>query len=101
MKSGFPYNIPASRFLRPYSPRLAPLNGLKLKRITSDMTYAARNAKTYHIWWHPHNFGIHQEENIAFLEKILQHYEILNKKYGFASCTMTELANHLRDERNS
>ena len=43
------------------------------------MTYAARNNLTYHLWWHPHNFGVHQNENFSFLEEILSHYDKLNK----------------------
>jgi peptidoglycan/xylan/chitin deacetylase (PgdA/CDA1 family) len=86
-----PFNIPASRFLRPYSATLASLDGLRLKRITDAMTYAAQNGELYHLWWHPHNFGINTKENIAFLTKILGHYKKLEKEYGFKSVTMNEL----------
>ena len=95
LKSKFPIDIPASRFLRPYSPRLKPLNGMKLKRIKSGMTYAAKNNFTYHLWWHPHNFGIYQNENFSFLEEILNHYDKLNKEYNFQSYTMTALAKEI------
>jgi peptidoglycan/xylan/chitin deacetylase (PgdA/CDA1 family) len=88
-------NIASSRFLRPYSKRLKPLENLRLKRITDAMTYAAKHRKLYHLWWHPHNFGINQDENFAFLEKILIHYQFLHKKYGFASETMKELGEEL------
>ena len=30
---------------------------LKMKRIKAQMTYAAKNDKLFHLWWHPHNFG--------------------------------------------
>ena|GEM_PF-6961988 len=56
------------------------------------MTYAAKHNKVYHLWWHPHNFGINQDQNFAFLEKILKHYDYLNKRYGFFSITMSDLA---------
>lgn len=92
LKSKFPVDIPASRFLRPFSNRLKILDKLKLKRIQSGMTHAAKNNLTYHLWWHPHNFGINQSENFAFLEKILTHYNELNKKYNFLSITMSNLA---------
>lgn len=92
LKQNYPVNIPASRFLRPYSPALKKLDGLKLKMITSGMTYAAQKNLTYHLWWHPHNFGINQDKNFEFLEKILSHYEILNSQYGFESITMSNLA---------
>lgn len=83
-------NIPGSRFLRPYSKRLRYLDGLKLHRICSEMTYAAKNGKVYHLWWHPHNFGIYTTENILFLRKILEHYKFLQKKYGMISKSMNE-----------
>ncbi|MBS1742099.1 MAG: polysaccharide deacetylase family protein [Bacteroidetes bacterium] len=91
----FPVNIPSSRFLRPYMTRLTSLDWLRLRRIKKSMTYAAKNNLMYHLWWHPHNFGINQLENFAFLEEILVHYRYLHEKYNFTSYTMTELANEL------
>ncbi len=88
-------NIPSSRFLRPYSPKLQLLDGLRLNRITSGMTYAAKNNLMYHLWWHPHNMGIHQKESLNFLNKILKHYRFLNEKYNFESYTMTRLCKQL------
>ncbi|MFT3909280.1 MAG: polysaccharide deacetylase family protein [Ferruginibacter sp.] len=99
LSSGFPVNIPSSRFLRPYMTRLQFLDWLLLKRIKKSMTHAATNNLMYHLWWHPHNFGINQLENFAFLEEILVHYRYLNEKYGFTSCTMTELAHELIAEQ--
>ncbi|MDB5198170.1 MAG: polysaccharide deacetylase family protein [Chitinophagaceae bacterium] len=87
-----PVNIPASRFLRPYSKKLASLDTLRLKRITSSMTHAARNKLMYHLWWHPHNFGINIEKNLEFLEKILIHYKKLSDQYNFTSLSMARLA---------
>ncbi|MEO6349012.1 MAG: polysaccharide deacetylase [Aquaticitalea sp.] len=93
-----PYDIPSSRFLRPFSPKLKPLETLRLKRILNSMTFAAKNSKVYHLWWHPHNFGAHQKENFEFLNKILQHYDVLNSQYGFESITMSELSNQLKEQ---
>jgi len=62
------------------------------------MTYAATHGLTYHLWWHPHNFGVNIKENLAFLERILYHYEALNKKYGFRSVSMQQLADILKQE---
>ena len=93
--NSFPINIPSSRFLRPYNKKLKLFDDLRLKRITKSMTYAAKNNLMYHLWWHPHNFGINQEENFKFLEQILSHYLYLNKKYSFTSYTMSELAEQL------
>lgn len=95
MLASFPVNIPSSRFLRPYMARLQFLDWLRLRRIKKSMTHAAKNNLMYHLWWHPHNFGINQLENFAFLEEILVHYRYLHEKYLFSSCTMTELANEL------
>ncbi|MDR2119196.1 MAG: polysaccharide deacetylase family protein [Tannerellaceae bacterium] len=84
--------LPASRFLRPYSTSLSFLEGLRLRRIKKDMTYAANRGEIFHLWWHPHNFGNNTEENFAVLVKILEHYACLNKKYGFTSATMNEFS---------
>jgi peptidoglycan/xylan/chitin deacetylase (PgdA/CDA1 family) len=91
-------DIPSSRFLRPFSKKLAFLDGLRLRRIKRAMTYAAKNKLMFHLWWHPHNFGINQDENFAFLQKILEHYKALNLKYQFQSLNMIELADLLRQK---
>jgi len=93
LKRSFPVDIPASRFLRPYTNSLRFLDGLKLNRLKSDMNYAAQKNMTYHLWWHPHNFGVNQNENFDLLEKVLLHFRELNKQYNFQSYTMSELAN--------
>ena len=99
LKRNMPINIPSSRFLRPFSRKLKFLDGLRLHRIKSGMTYAAKNNLTYHLWWHPHNFGINQDENFIFLEKILTHYQFLNNTFNFQSCTMSTFANIIKDEK--
>lgn len=96
MTLGRPYNIPSSRFLRPFDRKLNWLEWLRMKRITNAMTFAAKHNLTYHIWWHPHNFGICQDENFAFLEKILTHYNKLNQQYNFTSYTMADLSAYLQ-----
>lgn len=98
MYNSEPVNIPASRFLRPWSKKLWLLDGYRLKRITDSMTYAAKNKLMYHLWWHPHNFGINTENNIQFLEKILLHYKKLSDLYGFTSVSMSQLAELLKPE---
>ena len=84
-----PFNLAGSRFLRPYSKKTAVLDFLRLARIKNAMRHAAKNNKLFHLWWHPHNFGINLQDNIRFLEQILKYYQLLNKKYGFKSKTMT------------
>lgn len=91
-----PYNIPSSRFLRPYMKKGgAPLEYLKLRRIKASMTHAAKNNLLYHLWWHPHNFGQHTGRNMDTLKAILEHYRELNSRYAFTSTTMEECASRL------
>jgi hypothetical protein len=100
MKRQIPVNIPASRFLRPYTKKLKVFEKLRLKRIIDSMTYAAKKGLTYHLWWHPHNFGINISENFLFLEQILIHYQKLNKEYKFESMNMQQLAKELIKENS-
>jgi Polysaccharide deacetylase len=93
------YNIPSSRFLRPYSPKLASLESLRLHRICQGITRAAKEKKIYHLWWHPHNMGIHQEENLGFLKKILEHVAKCREQYGLESLTMLEVVKKLENEQ--
>ncbi len=86
------FNVPASRFLRPYSPKFAAFDGLRLRRITDEMTHAAHAGHLYHLWWHPHNFGKHTDENIRFLEKIVAHFCRLRDEHGMQSLNMAECA---------
>lgn len=94
-RSALILNIPSSRFLRPYSRRLRMLESMRQRRIQSAMTYAAQRRKLFHLWWHPHNFGVDQNENFAFLEALLHHFSRLREEYGFASYTMNELTGAL------
>lgn len=91
-QTGLPVNIPASRFLKPYSKKLRFLEKLRIHRIKTEMSKAAASGELYHLWWHPHNFGINTTENIAFLESLLQHFTMLQNKYGFKSATMQQAA---------
>jgi peptidoglycan/xylan/chitin deacetylase (PgdA/CDA1 family) len=92
----YPYNIPASRFLRPYNPRLKFLEALRMKRIKNAMTHAAEHKEVFHLWWHPHNFGAYQNENMAFLSEILEHFTQLNQEFNFESGTMQEISEKLK-----
>lgn len=86
-----PMDIPASRFLRPWTPRLRRLEGLRLRRITKAMDHAARTGTIFHLWWHPHNFGVNIDQNLAFLDSILRHFEQLRNAYGMESLTMGQV----------
>lgn len=92
---GFPINIPASRYLRPYLPALRPFEPFRLRRITRALTIAAKQRLTYHLWWHPHNFGSNLDANLAFLRRILSHYGQLREQYGIESLNMGEITQRL------
>ncbi|GGA72900.1 polysaccharide deacetylase family protein [Ornithinibacillus halotolerans] len=85
-------NVPSSRFLRPYSPKTSVLESWKLKRIKSGMTKAAKKGKMYHLWWHPHNFGVHISQNMELLDSIINHFHILKRQYGMENVTMQEVS---------
>ena len=87
-------DVPASRFLRPAG-KNAPLERLRLSRITSAMEAAARRRTLFHLWWHPHNFGVHLQENLVFLRAILDHFRTLQDRYGMRSMTMAAVADEV------
>jgi peptidoglycan/xylan/chitin deacetylase (PgdA/CDA1 family) len=90
-KNGVLVNIPASRFLRP-SKGSAILDQLHLARVKRSMLEAAQTDGIFHLWWHPHNFGLLTDSNLKNLECILSYYRVLNQKYGMRSLTMQELS---------
>lgn len=89
-----PFNIPQSRFLRPYS-RHNILNKMQLIIIYYEMMMAAKENKLYHLWWHPHNIGQHTNENIHIIKSILNYYNYFSKKYGMKSFNMIDVASIL------
>jgi peptidoglycan/xylan/chitin deacetylase (PgdA/CDA1 family) len=89
-------NVRASAFLRPYSPRRAALESLRLKRITAALDEAAKSKQLFHLWWHPHNFGIHLQENIALLKRVFDHYSQLRQSEGMQSLSMVGAADAAR-----
>lgn len=95
------FNIPASRFLRPASQQFNLLEKMRLRRIKRSMTYAAKNNQLFHLWWHPHNFGKDIDSNMAFLEKILEHYKELSINYNMQSLNMGEVALLLQRSANN
>ena len=97
-ENGEMLNIPGSRLLRPYHPKLRLFEGIRIRKIMSEMTYAAKNNLVYHLWWHPHNFGKYTQENLATLDRVLRHYEALKSKFGFSSLHMAEISKQYRTE---
>lgn len=89
-------NVAASQFFRPYSRKLHLLEPLRRRRIKSGLQAAARRGEIFHLWWHPHNFGVNQNENMAALEDILDQFETLRDSHGMESMTMAEVADMAR-----
>jgi hypothetical protein len=85
-------NVPASRYFKPYNRRFRKLAPLRLGRIKQSMTAAAIGGQSFHLWWHPDDFGVNQTENLTALESVLRHYVILRERYGVRSMTMNEIS---------
>jgi hypothetical protein len=85
--------VASSRFLRPFSKRLSPLDGLRMRRIAKAMQEAAITGGTYHLWWHPENFGKNLSENMAVLTNVLDFFQRLRDAYGMQSRAMHEIGN--------
>lgn len=94
-RAGAPFNLPASRFLRPWSERLRLLEEPRLRRIERGMTHAARQGEAFHLWWHPHNFGANLEKNLSNLGRLLNHFDRLRNAYGMESASMGDVAARL------
>lgn len=89
-------NIRSSHFFRPYSKKLFFLEPIRMHRIKKQMKHAAIHHQVFHIWWHPHNFGINMEENFRNLSEILKYYKIMHIEYGMESLNMREVGERLR-----
>jgi peptidoglycan/xylan/chitin deacetylase (PgdA/CDA1 family) len=85
-------NVASSRFLRPFHRRLAPLESLRFKRIESAMETAALSGGTFHLWWHPENFGANFSENMAILSRVVDAFRRLRDQHGMQSKAMHEIA---------
>jgi len=93
-----PYNIPSSRFLRPISKSLSKFENIRKQRIIKSLTQAAKNQEVFHLWWHPHNFGVNTDENIEFLDAILSSFRDMKMQYGMRSLNMGEISNLISSE---
>lgn len=91
-RDGPAWNVPASRFLRPWSAKLATYHALHIRRIEAEMVAAARQGGCYHLWWHPHNFGRNTARNLAQLDRVIACFERCRGDFGMQSRTMRDLA---------
>lgn len=97
-----PMNLPSSRYLRSFTKKLRFLEPLRLQRILTSMTSAARNGQIFHLWWHPEDFSGNFKENLIFLKKLLIHFKKLQHLYGMRSLNMGEIAEDvLRNAKDS
>lgn len=80
----------ASRFLRPQH-QINVLNTVRLTRIKNEIIQAAKNGEVYHLWWHPHNFGVDTENALKVLGDIIAVFNHCNQTYGMESLTMKEV----------
>jgi peptidoglycan/xylan/chitin deacetylase (PgdA/CDA1 family) len=79
----------ASRFLRPQN-KFELLNNTRLNRIKKEIIKAAKNGEVYHLWWHPHNFGLDTPGAIKALNAIIATFNYCNTTYGMESLTMKQ-----------
>lgn len=84
-------DVPATRFLRAWSPRNRWLTRWQLRRIRHEALAAARHGRDYHLWWHPHNFGRHTPENLSLLHRVADIVDEA-RALGMQSATMAEVA---------
>jgi peptidoglycan/xylan/chitin deacetylase (PgdA/CDA1 family) len=82
-------NIPSSRFLRPCG--ISLFEELRLRRVFAQMHHAAASGVGFHLWWHPHNFGVNLPQNLRFLSSVLKYFLYLQEKFGMQSLTMAEV----------
>lgn len=94
-----PLALGASRFLRPWTRVAAPMDPLRLRRITRGLDEAAERGKVFHLWWHPHNFGLQTAQNIDFLRRVLDHAASLRDENRLLSLNMAELATRVMRRR--
>lgn len=89
-------NVRASRFLWPYRPGLKGLEETRLRRTIDQIKFAALEDAIFHIWFHPHNFGIHMEDSLQVLEAILRAFACARERYGMRSLSMGIVADIVR-----
>jgi peptidoglycan/xylan/chitin deacetylase (PgdA/CDA1 family) len=85
-------NVRSSMFLRPYSLEWKSFEPLRLQRITGGIEAAAEQRGIFHLWWHPHNFGKHTQQNLEFLRKIFEAFTRYRQTHGMRSLSMAEVA---------
>ncbi len=93
------WNLTGSRMYKPFFRPLGLMEPLKIHRIKKQMLHAAKNNLAFHLWWHPHNIGVHTEFHLQQLEDILSYYDELKEIYGMESLNMREAAERLQAQK--
>ena len=86
-------SVPASRYLRPYSPVLKSFEVRRHARIEQAMKHAAEQGEVFHLWWHPEDFSYHCDENLVFLRSVLMTFDSYRAQHGMVSLGMAEINN--------
>jgi peptidoglycan/xylan/chitin deacetylase (PgdA/CDA1 family) len=89
-------DVRASAFLRPYDPRVRALETTRMQRLRAAVRWAAQRGEVFHLWWHPHNFGVHLEQNLALLRAVLHEFARCRERYDMRSLTMAAAADEAR-----
>lgn len=87
-----PLNVPATRFLRPWSKRLRALDGARVARVTREVEHAASTGSLMHLWWHPHNFALDPEPSFTALRAILDAFSRARRRHGMRAMNMGDFA---------
>jgi hypothetical protein len=82
------FDVPASMFVRGFSPCRRVIERPRIRRITRAMREAASSGRILHLWWHPHNFGAYPAENAAMLRQILTEFDRIRRANDFHSLSM-------------
>lgn len=84
-------DVHESRFLRPVNGRNGGIEGLRIGRLERAMRAASATGSLMHLWWHPHNFGTEQDENLRVLRRLLDLYRELRRRQGFGAYSMKQV----------
>lgn len=89
------FDVAASIFMRPVAEGGEFFLPLRRWRLRSLVRRAAKRGEIAHIWWHPHNFGVATERNLALLRDVLDTYVACSQQYGMKSLCMADVADEL------
>jgi peptidoglycan/xylan/chitin deacetylase (PgdA/CDA1 family) len=90
--------VRASRFLWYNGKKInSTYQKLCYENILREINFAVKNKKTYHLWWHPHNFGSSPSNALQYLTNILEYCRPLIESEQLKSVTLGELASNRVD----